>query len=122
MADEGIMATTLQVQDKVGVDANATSNAETFINAVVLQAENILNSSVEFDFSANFAGLTIKVKGLCTSFVSAWAAVRVIGYDPNSVGRTTATLKINILTEEYTDALKQLQNLNVQTFMTENTT
>ena len=121
MVDEGIMATTEQVQDKVGANASTVANVEAFINRFVLQAENWVNATVTFDFSAAFSGLTIQVKSILTSVVSAYAAMRVINYDPDAIGRSTATLKLNVLQKEIDDGIKELKNKNTQSFMNADT-
>lgn len=115
--DEGIFATTQQVQDKVGVNANATANAEAFINRFILQAENMINSTITFNFSDAYAGLNIDVKGILTTAASAWTAIRIINYDPSAMGTSEATLRLNVLQQEYDFAIAELKNKNTQDFM-----
>ena len=121
MVDEGIMATTEEVQDMVGANANTTANTEAFINRFVLRAENYINAAVTFDFSAAFSGLTIQVKSILSLFVSAMAANMVINYDPDAIGRGTANLKLNVNKDFMNMALTELKNKNTQDFMNEDT-
>lgn len=121
MADEGIMATTQQVQDMVGADASGTSNIEAFINRYVLRAENYINAAVTFDFSAAYSGLTIQVKSILSLFVSAMAANMVINYDVDAIGRSTATLRMNVNKDFMNMALTELKNKNTQDFMNADT-
>ncbi len=117
MTDEGIFATTQQCQDKIGANANATANAEAFINRFIAQAESLINSTVTFNFSDNYASLNVDIKGILTTAASAWVAMRVISYDPDSIGRTTANLKLNALSDEWNKAIAELKNKNTQEFM-----
>lgn len=118
MADEGIFATTLQVQRKAGVYASAVANTEAYINDYMFQVESVINATVRFNFSDNFAGLNTDVKGLLTSMASDMAASYVIAYDMSSfLSRAEAENKINILRDNYLRGLSVLRDRNVQTFM-----
>lgn len=117
MVDTGIFATTEQVQDKVGANANATANAEAFINRFMAQAESLINATVTFNFSDNYAALNVDIKGILTTAASAWAAIRVINYDPDAIGRSTANFKANVLIDEYNKAMAELKNKNTQEFI-----
>lgn len=117
MADTGIFATTQQVQDKVGANASTTANAEAFINRFMAQAESLLNTITTFNFSDNYAALNVDVKGTLTTAASAWAAMRVILYDPDAIGRQTANLKLNGLTDEWNKATTELKSKNTQEFL-----
>jgi hypothetical protein len=117
MVDTGIFATTAQVQDKVGANASTVANTEEFINRFMAQAESVINGTVTFDFSGQYTSLDVKIQGLLTSAASAWAAIRVINYDPDSIGRSTANFKANVLIDEYNKAMAELKNKNTQEFI-----
>lgn len=117
MVNEGIFATDAQILRKAGADVNAIYADLDATNDFVLQSENWINTTCTFDFSTNYAGLTIQVKGILTKVASADAAMRIINADPNSVGRSTATLKLNVLQKEVDDGIKELKSKNTQDFM-----
>jgi len=117
MVDTGIFATTEEVQDKVGANANTTANAEAFINRFMAQAESLINTTVTFNFSDDYAGLDADIKKTLTTAASSWAAMQVINYDPDSIGRNTANLKLNVLQNMFDLAIAELKNKNTQEFM-----
>ena len=121
MADTGIFATTAEVQRKVGASASTTANAEAYINDFMVQAENLINVTCTFDFSAAYSGLTAQVKSILKAAASAWAAMRVINYDVDSIGRSSATLRLNVLKDEYNTAMAELKVKNTQDFINNDT-
>ena len=121
MGDEGILATTQQILDMAGANVSSVSAGEAFTNRYVLLAENYLNATATFDFSANFAGLTIQVKNIVSMFCAAMAANMVINYDTDSMGRNAATLRMNVNKDFMNMAITELKNKNTQDFMVSDT-
>ncbi len=117
MSDTGIFATTAEVSRKAGANASATSNVEAYINQFMTEAESLINDTVTFNFSDAYSGLNADVKGILKSAASAYAAMRVINFDPDSMGRSTATLMLNVLKDEYNLAIAELKNKNTQDFV-----
>lgn len=117
MADTGIFATTAEVQRKTGANASATSNVEAYINDYMTQAEALINSIVTFNFSDAYSGLNVDTKGILKQAASAKAAMMVINFDPDSIGRGTANLMLNVLKDEYSMAITELKNKNTQDFI-----
>jgi len=117
MADAGIFATTLEVQRKVGANANSTANVEAYINDFMTQAESIINSAIRFNFSDTYSTLNVDVKEILKSAASAWAAMRVINYDLNSWSLSTAQTKLDVLRDEFLQALSILRDMKHQTFI-----
>lgn len=111
------MATTEQVQDLVGANANTTANVEAFIARFILRAEAVLNGTVTFNFSDKYGTLNVDVQGLCTAYVAASAAMDVINYEPDAVGISAANLKLNVLENIKIKALNALMNKNIQDFV-----
>jgi len=81
MADTGIFATTAEVQRKAGANASATSKAEAYVNDFMTQVESKINVLCRYNFSDNYAGLNVDVKGLLKEAASNLAAIYVIQYD-----------------------------------------
>ena len=117
MADTGIFATTAEVSRKAGADASATSNVEAYINQYMTEAESLINATTTFNWSDAYSGLNADVKGILKSAASAYAAMRVINFDPDAIGRSTATLQLNVLKDEYNIAIKELKEKNTQDFI-----
>jgi len=118
MADTGIFATTLQVQNKAGVNASAVSNTEVYINDFMFQAESKINTVTRYNWSDNFAALNVDVKGVLAEAASNLAAIYVITYDMSGfTTRTEAENMINILRDLYLQALSILIESKAQTFM-----
>jgi len=117
MVDNGIMATSAQILAKAGANVNATYATADMTNDFVLQAENLINATCTFDFSAAYAGLSAQVKSVLSTAASAWAAMRVINSDVDSIGRASATLRLNVLKDEYTTAINELKSKNTQYFV-----
>lgn len=112
MSDEGIFATTQQVQDMVGVGASAVSNAEAFINRYIKKSENKINARLVTDYTATYAALTNNFKEILTVAAAADAAKQVLMYDPSKLSNAEIELKIDYLTDEYEGAMKQLEDKN----------
>ena len=117
MADTGIFTTTAEVQHKAGANANTTANTETYINDFVAQAESLINADVTYNFSDNYAALNADVKGILKLAASAKAAMMVINYDLDAIGRSTATLMLNVLKDEYDMAIRILRDKRKQGFI-----
>ena len=124
MVDTGIMTISGQVVAKAGANINSVFTTYTVanvdearMNQFILEAENLINSTLTYDFSAVYSTLTAQVKNILNTAASAWAAMRCINYDPDAIGRSTSTLKLNVLKDEYNTAINELKNKNTQDFM-----
>ena len=118
MADTGIFATTLQVQEKAGTDASAVSNTETYINSYMAQAESVINVMSMVNWSDGYAGLNADVKGILTSAASAWAAIRVANFDLDSYpSQAQVETLIDVLNDEFINAISILRDYKKRTFM-----
>ena len=118
MGDEGIFATTAEVQRKATARASAVSNVEAYINDYMAQAESLINVDTEYNWSDNYAVLNADVKGILKLAASAKAAMYVISYDTsgfNSNGE--ATLVLNLLDNEYRAAITILRKMDPKDFM-----
>jgi hypothetical protein len=120
MADTGIFCTTAEVLAKAGAGASATSSAEAYVNQYVSEAESEINSVTRYNWSDNYAGLSVDVKGILKSAASNLAAIHVISYDMSGfTSRTEAENVVNILRDGYLRAVSILVDKKVQTFMVE---
>jgi hypothetical protein len=116
MADTGILATTAQIQAKVGKNTS-TYNAETYTNIFVAMAEGIINSLSAYNWCDAYATLNTDVKGVLADCASNLAAIYIIEADPDEIGRTTAEFKINVLLDSFVRDILLLEKLNPRKFI-----
>jgi len=109
MVDTGIFATTAEVQYKVGANANATANVETYINSFMTQAESRINTETHFNWSDAYSGLNVDVKGILKEAASNLAATYVICYELSSIGIAEAKSRIDLLMFHYAGCIKLLK-------------
>jgi len=118
MADEGIFATTVEVGYLAGANASATSNSEAYINFYLTCAESLINNVCRYNFSDNYAGLNVDVKGSLKDCAASLAAVDVITFDMSGfTSRTEAEDMINVLRDKALRVLSILRDQKVQDFM-----
>ncbi len=118
MADEGIFATTLEVQNKAGANASATSNVEVYINDFMTQAESVINVMSQKNWSDAYTGLNVDVKGILKSAASAKAAMSVINFDMSGfTSRAEAQTMLDVLKDEFLEAVSILRDIKKRDFM-----
>jgi hypothetical protein len=81
MVDEGIFATTAQIQAKAGSGASSVAKAEAYTNVYIAEAESYINSTTRHNWSDDYAGLNTDVKYLLREAASNIAAMYVIQFD-----------------------------------------
>src|SRR3990167_7306737 len=109
MADTGIFATTAEVQRKVGLNANATSNAEAYINDFMTQAESFINVISGKNWSDDYASLNVDIKGILKEAASNLAAIYVIQYNTAGYSNQREAENImNILWLRFNQCIKTL--------------
>ena len=118
MVDSGIFATTAEVSRKAGANASATSNVEAYINDFMTQAESFINSATTFNWTDVYSALNVDVKGILKMAASAFAAIMVIRFDMSGfTSRQESATMINSLTNEFNEAMKELNVKDKQKFM-----
>lgn len=118
MADTGIFATTADVQRKVTAFANATPNAEAYINQFMTEAESYINVVTEYNWSDAYASLNVDVKGILKMTASAKAAMMVIQYNISGFPSIrSAELSLDVLDEEVNRGITQLKESLKRGFM-----
>lgn len=120
MADEGIFASTAEVQYKAGSGASATSKAEAYVNSFMTQVESEINAVCRFNFSDNYASLNADTRGLLKQVASNLAAIYVICYDMSGYNsRIEAEDLINVLRDAALRNLALLKDKKVSDFIRE---
>ena len=93
---------------KAGVNANSTITASgSTLAAWSDEAEADVCTLARYDVIANYATLTTDGKKVVGKYCSAYIAQNIINYDPDAIGRSTATFMLNIL-ENQKGEFKQL--------------
>ena len=117
MADTGIFATTLEVQNKAGANASATSNVEVYINDFMTQAEAKINVMTRFNWSDAYDGLNTDVKGILKEAASNLAAMYVIQFDMSGfTSRAEAETMLDVLWNGFLINISVLKDTKQQTF------
>ena len=117
MADEGIFATTEEVQRKSGANASSVSNVESHINQYMTEAESEINVITGFNWSDAFSGLDVDKKGILKRAATSLAATDVINFDPDAIGRSTAELQIDKLRDDYLRCISILRQVVKRDFV-----
>ena len=117
MADEGIFATTAEVQRKVHVNASSVSNVEAYINQYMTEVESLINSDVTFNFSDKYSTLNVDVQGILKMAASELAALNVEAFDMDAIGRSTAVASANKHLHMYNMAIRILKVKNKEDFI-----
>ena len=97
MADEGVFATTAEVQRKVGANVSSTSNAEAFINQYVAEAESFINTVCGVNYSDTFSTLDADLRDILKRWTVALAAIDVINYDTTAMTKREAETRMDVL-------------------------
>ena len=121
MVDEGLFATTTEVQRKVGANASSTSNVEAFINQYMTEAESLINTVVRFNFSDTYSALNVDVKGMLKQIASDLAAIMVLNYDATAIVSATSLIeyedRITVLRDSAMRGLSILKDQKHTTFI-----
>lgn len=118
MADTGIFATTAEVLRKAGENASATSSAEAYTNQYMTEAESEINVMTRHNWSDDYSGLDVDVKGILKMIASNLAAINVIQYDMSGyTSRVEAEDMVNILRDSALRGMSILRDKKQQTFL-----
>jgi len=118
MGDEGIFATTAEVQAKAGAGASTTYNVESYINQFMTEAESYINNVCEYNFSDNFATLNVDTKNILQEWAASLAAMQVIQCDLSTFSSLAlAQTKLNVLYTRARECEALLKDKNKQSFI-----
>ncbi len=110
MAFTGITATEAQIDQLSGANIDAGFTVSMKVQSL-LQWESYLNSETAKNWSDWYAGApNIDFKSIVTMFTASGVAQDAINYNPDSVGRGTANLKLNVLRDRMQRVLETLRN------------
>jgi len=72
------------------------------------EAESLACSYARSDVVSNFSGLTANGKQVLQEFCASHIAEKIISYQPESVGKSSATLRLNVLENNIIESKKLL--------------
>lgn len=92
------LCTSGAAKNKAGANVNTTIIASgAALDNWSDEAESIAADIARYDVVTNFASLTTVGKEVLQEFTSSYIAQKIIGYEPEAIGTSTATLRLNIL-------------------------
>lgn len=119
MAHEGIFATSDEILVKAGENYD-TSVTETRINALCKQVESYINVRTRYNWSDNYSGLNVDVKGILSECESNLVAIYIIIYNMGGYNtRVEAEDMINVLKVRANECLRLLEDQKAAMFMME---
>ena len=118
MADEGIFATTAEVQRKVGANVSSVSNVEAFINQYMTEAESFINVVCGVNYSDTFGALNVDVKGILKRWAVALAAFDVIDYDTSGANQREFERRMDALLDQSNKCQTLMKNKIKSDFVT----
>ena len=118
MVDEGIFATTAEVERKVGANASVTSKAEAYVNDYMTQIEAFINTVTKFNWSDVYSGLNVDTRGILKELASDLAAIQVINFDMSGfTSRAEAQTMLTTLRDGALRGLSLLRDKKVKEFI-----
>ena len=117
MVDDGIFATTAEVQRRINVNANTNTQIEAFINQFIASAEALINFETTFDWTAAFSSLDAATRDILKMAAVEMAALMAEATDPDIIGRPTATFSANVHIHLYNLCIKELNVKDKQKFL-----
>jgi len=117
MVTTPVMTTSGAVQIKAGANVDTATMSGANICQFINEAESLVCATTTYNWMDAYSGLNTDVKNLLNTAVSAKAAMMVIQYDPDSIGRNTALLRLNVLRDEYDLAIRELKDKDTQRFV-----
>lgn len=101
---------------KAGANVS-TDLTVTQISSAILQAESVINVETRHNWVDAYPTLNADVKYILEQACSDLAAVYLINYDPDSIGRSTAELRMDVLTSSAYKTIKTLTDLKNRGFV-----
>jgi hypothetical protein len=104
--------------NKAGAYANSTIvTSGTALAGFCDEAESIICDIARVDVVTNYALLTTNGKAILGNLCSAIVAQSIICYDPDAIGRGTATLVMNKLENDISRAKSMIEEQKIKTYM-----
>ena len=109
MADEGVFATTADVQLHIPTWASSTYNAEAYINVFINEWEAYVNNLCGYNWSDHYAAANVDAKKILKLFVCACVAMDVCAMDISGTDIRTAEFFFDHMTNKANTAEKLIK-------------
>ena len=102
--------------------AGANVNSDIIVSGTPMtewsdEAESICCNEARVDLLKNYSSLTSGGKEILSAITSSYIAQQIINYEPEAIGTSGATLRINILENNIRRGLKQIKDDNIKTYL-----
>ena len=116
------MAWTLHTSGSAKATAGANTNATIVADGTNLdlwsdEAESLVCNTSRTDLVTNYATLTTAGKTILRSICDAYVAQKIIGYEPESIGVTGATLRLNVLQNQIEQGSNLIKEDKIKTYL-----
>ena len=103
---------------KAGANANSTITASgTLLAGLSDEVEAIICSITRVDVVTNYGSLNAQGKAILGNIASSMIAQNIVGYNPDSIGRGTATLILNNLENQIRRGISLVENDKIKTYL-----
>jgi len=104
---------------KAGLNVNSTivASGATLANWSN-EAESVICDIARVDLITAFSSLTANGKEILQQLSSDMIAQKIIGYEPEAIGTTGATLRLNILENNIRRNINLIENDRIKTYLT----
>lgn len=103
---------------KAGADVNSDITASgSTLAAWSDEAESIICDIARVDVVTNYGSLISNGKKILDSIASDMIGQRIIGYDPDAIGITSATSRLNIIENSIRRNISLIENDRVKTYL-----
>ena len=104
--------------NSAGDNVNATISADTTTLALWSdEAEALCSNTARKDLVTNYSSITSFGRQILSSICSAYIAQKIINYEPEAIGLTGASLRLNLLQTQLSTGLNQIENDNIKTYL-----
>ena len=81
------------------------------------EIESMICDEARVDLITNFASLTESGKQVLQSISASYIGQQIIGYDPEAIGKSGATVRVNFLENNIRRGLAQIKDDKVKTYL-----
>ena len=81
------------------------------------EAESLVCNSCRVNLISNYASLNSSGKNILSSICDAYVAQKIISYEPEAVGLSGSSLRLNVLQNQISQGLNQIKEDKVKTYL-----
>jgi len=105
--------------ESAGANVNSTIAASgSALGQWSSEAESMCCNECDYDVVTNYGSLTAQGKTILASICSSYIGQKIIGYEPEAIGTTGATLRLNLLQTNMGKGLSQIKDSSIKAYLT----